>query len=448
MPDKRSVLLLDDQFHTTLDELESSQDHYFITGRAGTGKSTLLRLWRRTSRKKMVVLAPTGIAALQAGGQTIHSFFRFPPRIMETGDFKKLKNRRLICALDVIIIDEISMVRADMLDNIDRALRLNRGIDQAFGGVQMVFFGDLYQLPPVVAQKEEREYLSFHYETPYFFSAAVWNSETKIIGIELMKIYRQKEQLFLRLLEEIRHNTADQETLDTLNQRYQPNRPLPKHAVTICTLRHLARSINLKKLHSLSGHPQVFQAVITGNFSRSASPAPPELMLKKGAQVMFVKNDPLKRFVNGSLGIVVDISEKRIVVRRIDSKRNISDPASAPSSLSKDTSSGSEDIYLERHLWENIKYSVNPEGKIESEITGTFEQYPLSLAWAMTIHKSQGMTFDQIIIDMGSGAFDYGQTYVALSRCTHLEGVFLKRPLQSSDIQTDDQIVDYYRKIF
>jgi len=381
----------------------------------------------------MVVLAPTGIAALQAGGQTIHSFFQFPPRIMETGDFKKLSNRRLICALDVIIIDEISMVRADMLDNIDRALRLNRNNDQPFGGVQMVFFGDLYQLPPVVAQKEEREYLSYHYETPYFFSAAVWNSGAKIVGIELMKIYRQKEQLFLRLLEEIRHNTADQETLDTLNQRYQPDRPLPNHAVTICTLRHLARSINLRKLHSLPGDPHVFQATITGNFTRSASPAPPELTLKKGAQVMFVKNDPLKRFVNGSLGIVVDISKKEIVVRRIDSK---------------DTLSESEDIYLEKHLWENIKYSVNSEGEIESEVTGTFEQYPLSLAWAMTIHKSQGMTFDQIIIDMGHGAFDYGQTYVALSRCTHLEGVFLKRPLRPADIQTDDQIVDYYRKIF
>lgn len=447
MPDDRSVLILDDQFHATLNELESSQDHYFITGRAGTGKSTLLRLWRRTSRKKMVVLAPTGIAALQAGGQTIHSFFQFPPRIMETGDFKKSRNRRLICALDVIVIDEISMVRADMLDNIDRSLRLNRGIDLPFGGVQMVFFGDLYQLPPVVAQKEEREYLSFHYETPYFFSAAVWNSGTKIIGIELTKIYRQKEQLFLRLLEEIRNNTADEETLEKLNQRYQPHEDLPPHAVTICTLRHLARSINLRKLLSLPGNSHVFQATITGNFSRSASPAPPELTLKEGAQVMFVKNDPMKRFVNGSLGIVANISEKEIVVRRIDSKVS-SDPASKPSLLSKDNSSGSEDIHLEKHLWENIKYSVNPEGKIESEVTGTFEQYPLTLAWAMTIHKSQGMTFDQIIIDMGHGAFDYGQTYVALSRCTHLEGVFLKRPLKSSDIQTDDQIVDYYRKIF
>lgn len=442
MPEHKPVLQLDDQFRWTLDELEASGDHYFITGRAGTGKSTLLRLWRKTSEKKIVVLAPTGIAALQAGGQTIHSFFRFPPRIMEKGDFRKLKNRRLISALEVIIIDEISMVRADMLDNIDRALRLNRSCEEPFGGVQMVFFGDLYQLPPVIAGKEEREYLAARYETPYFFSAEVWQQGVKITGIELTKIYRQKERLFLRLLEEIRNNTADEETLETLNQRYRPDQPMPEHGITICTLRHLARSINLKKLQELPGPSLVFQAVVTGNFSRTSSPAPPELILKKGAQVMFVKNDPLKRFVNGSLGEITGISENEITVRPIgsesknfDTEENVLSSAGAP-------------IRLQKHIWEHIRYRIRPDGTIESEVTGTFEQYPLSLAWAMTIHKSQGMTFDQIVIDMGGGAFDFGQTYVALSRCTRLEGLFLKRPLKMSDIQTDEQIIDYYRKKF
>lgn len=424
----KNILRLDDQFNATMNELESSSDHYFITGRAGTGKSTLLRLWKRSSRKKMVVLAPTGIAALHVGGQTIHSFFRFPPRMMSPGDFKKLKNRKLINSLDAIIIDEISMVRADMLDNIDRALRINRGNDEPFGGVQMVFFGDLFQLPPIVSEHAEREYLDYHYDSPYFFSAHVSQQNTEICGIELTKIYRQEEQHFLRLLEEIRYNNADWDTLEAINERYQPDQPPLRHGVTICTRRYLARSINLKRLNELTGIPHIFKAKVTGNFSRSTSPAPPELMLKEGAQVMFVRNDPLKRYVNGTLGEIISISKNSILVKVIDAKGST--------------------VEVEKNSWDHIKYTINEEGKINTEVTGTFEQYPLNLAWAMTIHKSQGMTFDQVIIDMGSGAFDFGQTYVALSRCTHLEGVHLKRPLKPDDIQTDDRIVQYYRKMF
>src|SRR5690606_32288550 len=216
MDGSKKILRLDAQFNATMDELESSDDHYFITGRAGTGKSTLLRLWKRSSGKKMVVLAPTGIAALQVGGQTIHSFFHFPPRMMEPGDFDILKNQRLIQSLDTIIIDEISMVRADMIDNIDRILQLNRGNNKPFGGVQMVFFGDMFQLPPIVSDQVEREYLEYHYDSPYFFSAHVWQQNTAIQGIELTKIYRQEEQHFLRLLEEIRYNTADWDTLEAI----------------------------------------------------------------------------------------------------------------------------------------------------------------------------------------------------------------------------------------
>ncbi len=428
MDKNQRILKLDAQFNATMNELESSTDHYFITGRAGTGKSTLLKLWRRSSRKKMVVLAPTGIAALHVEGQTIHSFFRFPPRMMNPGDFKKLKNRKLIKALDVIIIDEVSMVRADMLDNIDQALRLNRANNEAFGGIQMVFFGDLFQLPPIVAKSAEREYMEYHYDTPYFFSAHVWQNDVDIRGIELTKVYRQEEHHFLRLLEEIRYNNADWETLEAINERYQPHQPIPDHSVTICTRRYLARSINLKKLHELPGSPKIFQAKVTGNFSRSTSPAPPELMLKEGAQVMFVKNDPLKKYVNGTLGKVTSISDKSIYVQVFNENQST--------------------VEVEKNSWDNIKYTINQDGQIKSEVTGSFEQYPLNLAWAMTIHKSQGMTFEEVVIDMGSGAFDFGQAYVALSRCTRLAGVYLKRPLKPDDIQTDDQIVQYYRKMF
>lgn len=428
MAEQKTILRLDNQFNATLDELESSHDHYFITGRAGTGKSTLLRLWKRSSRKKMIVLAPTGSAALQVGGQTIHSFFRFPPRMMQPGDFKRLKNHRLINSLDAIIIDEISMVRTDMIDNIDKALRLNRNIDQPFGGVQMVFFGDLFQLPPIVADQVEREFLDYHYESPYFFSAHVWQDNVRLVGIELTKIYRQEELHFLRLLEDIRYNNADYDTLDSINQRYQPHQPSPDTSITICARRYLANAINLKKLNQLDGVTRVFQATVTGNFSRSTSPAPPELMLKEGAQVMFVRNDPMKKFVNGSLGKVVTISEDSIVVLLHDDK--------------------SSTVVVEKATWENVKYTINKNGEIGTEITGTFEQYPLNLAWAITIHKSQGMTFAEVNIDLGGGAFDYGQTYVALSRCSHLDGIFLRRPLKQEDIQTDERIVQFYREMF
>ncbi|HLT93659.1 MAG TPA: AAA family ATPase, partial [Membranihabitans sp.] len=218
-----SLLRLDDQFNATLDELENTTDHYFITGRAGTGKSTLLRLWRRSSRKKVIVLAPTGSAALQVDGQTIHSFFGFPPRMMHPDELKPMRQRKLVKSLEAIIIDEISMVRADMIDQIDVILRLTRGVDLPFGGIQMVFFGDLFQLPPIVSSEVERIYLNENYDSPYFFSAHVWKQDITLVGIELTKIYRQEELDFLRLLEEIRYDNTDQDTLDAINTRYHPS---------------------------------------------------------------------------------------------------------------------------------------------------------------------------------------------------------------------------------
>lgn len=423
-----TLLRLDNQFNATLDELENTTDHYFITGRAGTGKSTLLRLWRRSSRKKVVVLAPTGSAALQVNGQTIHSFFGFPPRMMHPSELKPMRRRKLVKALDAIIIDEISMVRADMIDQIDVVLRLTRGVDLPFGGIQMVFFGDLFQLPPIVSSAVERNYLDENFDSPYFFSAHVWKQDIPLVGIELTKIYRQEERSFLRLLEDIRNDNADQDTLDAINARHQPAIVTPPHTITICARRYLADAINRKRLEALSGEPRFFQATISGNFSRSTSPAPPELVLKEGAQVMFVRNDPLKKYVNGSLGEVVSISDETIRVSLSENPENV--------------------VEVEKSTWENIRYSLDVEGGIVSEVTGTFAQYPLNLAWAITIHKSQGMTFRRVCIDMGGGAFDFGQTYVALSRCTHLEGIYLRRPLTSEDIQTDERIVQFYRKMF
>ncbi|WP_236980650.1 ATP-dependent DNA helicase [Membranihabitans maritimus] len=426
----QNILKLDEQFNAIIDELENSGNTpYFITGRAGTGKSTLLRLFRQSSRKKIVVLAPTGIAALHVGGQTIHSFFRFPPRLLSPSEIKRSKNKKLINSLDIIVIDEISMVRADMMDNIDQYLRLNRNSEKPFGGVKMVFFGDLFQLPPVVAHAAESQYLEDHYDSPYFFSSHVLVENPELCCIELTKIYRQREKEFINILEEIRMNTADWDTLETINRRFLPGKSPPEDSITICSRKYIAKGININKLNTLPGNPKVFQAKTTGNFSRNTSPAPTELILKKGAQIMFVKNDPAKQFVNGSLGKIVEIGDHAIKVRL----QNVKTPKT---------------ITVYSTIWENIKYKINSEGKIESEVTGTFEQFPVTLAWAITIHKSQGMTFDNVAIDLGTGAFDFGQSYVALSRCTHFNGIFLKRPFKPNDIMTDDKIVEFYRKNF
>lgn len=425
----KKVLKLDRNFNIIIDELENSNDHYFITGRAGTGKSTLLRLYRKASRKKIIVLAPTGVAALQVGGQTIHSFFRFPPRMMTSKDLKKLKNKKLLQNLNTIIIDEISMVRADMMDNIDAFLKLNLGNNLPFGGIQMVFFGDLFQLPPVIASVEERNYLKDNYSTPYFFSSKVIENEIDLKGIELTKVYRQRDRSFLNLLEEIRNNTADWEVLSQINMRQLPQHQWPEDGIILCSKKYLAQAINQKKLNELKDAAKIYQAKITGVISRNASPAPSELILKHGAKVMLLKNDPGKEYVNGSIGTITRLSSNEIEIEITEESKT-------------------KTVILQKAQWENIKYRLDEKGHITSEVIGTIEQFPLTLAWAITIHKSQGITFEKVIVDLGGGAFDYGQSYVALSRCTHLEGIYLKHPLKMTDILTDEEIVDFYRKNF
>jgi ATP-dependent DNA helicase PIF1 len=426
----KTPLELNEGFRYALDVLEKSRQSLFLTGKAGTGKSTLLQLFRSTTRKKMVVLAPTGIAALNVQGQTIHSFFGFPPRLIQAKDISKNFTKKWFNRIEVIVIDEISMVRADMLDAIDRSLRLNRDSPLPFGGVQMVFIGDLFQLPPVVANEEERNLLEMTYDTPYFFSAKVLR-DFEYEKMELRKVYRQEERHFLRLLEAVRHNSADWEDLEDLNQRCLPNFDAAGSFITLATRNAKVDRINLTELGKLIGFEDSFTAKIQGEFDPKQFPTEMELRLKVGAQVMFIKNDLDGNYVNGTIGKVTAFDEEGIKV--------FTDEQGSP-----------KVINVVPAKWEIIRYRPGKENpdEIEAEVVGIFEQYPLRLAWAVTIHKSQGKTFDRVIIDMDSGAFEFGQTYVALSRCRTLEGIVLRQMLKPTDIMTDERVVDFYEQNF
>jgi ATP-dependent exoDNAse (exonuclease V) alpha subunit len=421
---------LSSEFTGILDQLEYTQDHLFITGRAGTGKSTLLQVFRNTTKKRVVVLAPTGIAALNVKGQTIHSFFGFPPRLLNRSEIERRKNFRIYVNIDMIIIDEISMVRADMIDNIDYFLRINRNVNQPFGGVQMVFFGDLFQLPPVVSTTFEKEYFRTTYQTPYFFSALVI-PYISLKMVELLHVYRQEERNFINLLDNIRLNRLDYEDFMYLNERHLPAPEEKAYFITLCSRNEIANRINEQELKAIDLPGVEYQASITGEFNPHLFPTEFNLVLKVGAQVMFVKNDLQKQFVNGTIGIIKEATYDRIMVSIADDH-------------------GDEKcIEVDKQEWEILKYENDPEkpGQITTKVTGIFKQYPLKLAWAITIHKSQGKTFDRVIIDMGGGAFESGQTYVALSRCRTLDGVILKQPLRNRDIIVDERVTEYYEQV-
>jgi len=413
---------INDEFKSAFDLMENTKECLFITGKAGTGKSTLLKYFKANTGKKIIVLAPTGVAAINVGGQTIHSFFRLPPKIIQKDTIKRLKDKSLVENLDMVIIDEVSMVRSDLMDGIDYALRLNRGkMKMPFGGVQMVFFGDLFQLSPVV-ENEAKELLEERYSSPYFFSAKVFN-DCNIRSIELSTIYRQKDSLFMELLNRVRNKEYTKEDLDTLNKRVQKDTLVSKKDATVIltTTNSLANTINKARLSKLPGKEITFEAVATGKFEEVAYPCPTSLKLKKGAQVILIKNDPAKQWVNGTLAKVVTLSNDSIVV---------------------DINGRTCDVPIVK--WQKIEYSYNEdEDKIEDEVVGAFAQYPIKLAWAITIHKSQGQTFDKVIIDLGNGAFTHGQLYVALSRCTCLDGIRLKRPVTPSDIIFDRRIYEF-----
>jgi ATP-dependent exoDNAse (exonuclease V) alpha subunit len=427
----KAPLELSADFQYALDAIEKERRNLFITGRAGTGKSTLLQLFRSTTRRKTVVLAPTGIAALNVGGQTIHSFFGFPPRFLQRSEINKRRDRRIYNNLEILIIDEISMVRADMLDNIDYFLRLNRENPKPFGGVQVVFFGDLFQLPPVL-NNQSGELQLFHsfYQCPYFFAARVLE-DFELDRIELQKVYRQENRHFLKLLEGVRLNRIELDELMELNARYDRDFVPQDFYITLTARNDRANAINQHELDRIPLPAQTYIATVTGEFNPQLFPTEQALRLKLNAQVMFVKNDPKRQFVNGTIGKVVKLERDTITVmiEENDTRRYVE---------------------VEPLDWEILRYEPSPTDPtdIQSRVIGTFRQFPLRLAWAVTIHKAQGKTFDKVIIDLGSGAFEHGQTYVALSRCRTLEGIVLKQPIRQKDILTDERIVEFYERFF
>jgi ATP-dependent exoDNAse (exonuclease V) alpha subunit len=412
------------QFARALRLMEHSYLNLFITGKAGTGKSTLLEHFQRHSGKKVAVLAPTGVAALNVKGQTIHSFFGFKPGVTPENlpELRSGRRSALYKKLDAIVIDEVSMVRADLLDCVDGFLRRYGGRpDLPFGGVQMIFIGDLYQLPPVVSREEMAAFTGC-YETPYFYGSRAFR-DLPLSMIELTKIYRQQDPEFIRLLNGLRDNSIDQAGLNRLNRRVEPDFEPTDDDFYICltTTNLAARQINQLRLDKLEGPIFTFSASISGTFSREYLPTAIELEIKSGAQVMLLNNDLAGRWVNGSVGRIVSIQAEE-----------------HPAAILVELSNG-KIVRVTPNTWEIFRYYLE-EGRLLSELVGSFTQYPLTLAWAVTIHKSQGKTFEKVMIDMGRGAFAHGQTYVALSRCTSLEGIILKQPLFKHHIWTDESI--------
>jgi len=412
-----------DEFKHALALMEAAEEHVFITGRAGTGKSTLLRHFMAHTKRRVAVLAPTGLAAVNVGGQTIHSFFKFPPRLLQAGDVRALPSQqRLFEQLDTIIIDEISMVRADVLDAIDRSLRLNRRrAELPFGGVQIVAFGDLFQLAPVV-EGELQQYFSDAFDTPYFFSASVL-SQCDWRLLELKRNYRQsKDPSFFELLSRLGRNEMTIEDMDCLNNRLLADTSEEEGAfVTLTSTNAAADRINAQHLAGLPGETIHYAAKIKGEFDEGSSPAQTELSVKAGAQVMMLRNDPDGRWVNGDVAVVEDCSALHLRVRLRDDVHDVL-PVK----------------------WERIRYAWTPEdNQMVRNVAGTFQQFPVKLAWAITIHKSQGQTLNRVRVDLGRGAFAHGQVYVALSRCQSLDGLRLHRPLRATDILFDDRVLNF-----
>ena len=404
----------------------------FLTGKAGTGKTTFLHKIKEEAPKRLAVVAPTGVAAINAKGMTIHSFFQLPFGPYLPGNAREAARQRrfsrdkirLIRSLDLLVIDEVSMVRADLLDGIDEVLRRYKNPSQPFGGVQLLMIGDLHQLPPVV-KDQEWYLLREHYRTPYFFGSLALQ-KTRPVVVELKHIFRQSDEIFIRLLNKVRNNEIDKEVLSTLNSRFDPSfRPGEKDGyITLTTHNASANEINAEKLAAIPQKTRTFQAEITGDFPTHAYPADEVLELKNGAQVMFIKNDtePEKRYFNGKIGKITRIEKDEAYVQ-------------CPGET--------EPIRVLAAEWSNVKYTLNENTKeVEEDIAGTFTQLPLRLAWAITIHKSQGLTFERVILD-AQAAFAHGQVYVALSRCKSFEGIVLISEIGSSSIRTDTRVQDF-----
>ncbi len=425
------------EFQNALSVVRFTHQSLFLTGKAGTGKSTFLRYVCSEVKKKHVILAPTGIAAINAGGSTLHSFFKLPfhpllpddPRFSHhrLREFLKYKKShiKLLNEVELIIIDEISMVRADIIDFIDRLLRVYcRNMREPFGGKQMLFIGDVYQLEPVV-KGDERDILSRFYPNPYFFSARVFR-EMSLVSIELKKVYRQKDAGFIAALDHIRCNEITDLELKLLNTRYQAESSPADGSLNIvlATRRDNVDFINQNELEKLPGEVITMTGRIQGDFPETSLPTLLQLEVKKGAQVIFVKNDADKRWVNGTLGTISDIDIEDEELRVITEEGN--------------------EVMVQPERWSNVRYTYNEkEKKIEEEELGTFTQFPIRLAWAITIHKSQGLTFNHVTIDFTGGTFAGGQAYVALSRCTSLDGLILKKPIARSDVFVNPEVVKF-----
>ncbi|MDE6443276.1 MAG: AAA family ATPase, partial [Muribaculaceae bacterium] len=420
--------LENEEFQQAYRLLKDSNANVFLTGRAGTGKSTFLRYLCQHLQKKYVVLAPTGVAAVNVGGVTIHSFFQMPLRPVppddpdySVGSFKKTQKfsrqkRKLLRELELIIIDEVSMVRPDMIDFIDRVLRGVTGRrGKPFGGVQLLLVGDIFQLEPVV-NADTRLILSKYYDDFFFFNAKAYNS-TNLVSIELKKIYRQSDPSFIGILDRVRNNSVTYEDVALLNRNVINKKcediSDADFGITLTSRRDIASNINRDKMESLPGEEFIFKGEINDDFPEKLLPTDLNLVLKKDAQVMLIRNDKDRRWVNGTLAKITEISQTSITVK---------------------LENGNEEK-VEREIWSNITYTYDEkEKKVKEEILGTFVQFPLRAAWALTIHKSQGLTFNNVAIDMGAGAFSAGQTYVALSRCRTLEGIQFINPIKRGDV--------------
>jgi len=406
--------------------LKEGEGHLFVTGRAGTGKSTLLTSLKDLIADEMVILAPTGLAAVNVGGQTIHSFFGFPPRLIRPDDIRRSRNGRLMRRLKFLVIDEVSMVRSDLMWAIDQSLRVNRGRPrEAFGGLRLALFGDLHQLPPVINDAEVAEHLETAYGGPFFFSIGALREGAGTSQIELTQVFRQKDEALLAVLNRVREGEAGVDDLAVLNSRVHVIRSLSEGEpyVILTPTNAAANRINMAYLDKLPGAPRPYQAATTGEFSQSAQPTEQILMLKPGAKVMLLRNDPDRRWVNGTIARVSRLEEKRVWVE-VDG----------------------DEHEVEQVSWESRRYAYDKAAeKIVETVAGTFTQFPLRLAWALTIHKSQGLTLDKVYIDLGRGTFAHGQAYVALSRCRALDGLALARQLRPSDILFDPAAMGYRR---
>lgn len=416
------------EFEAAIDFVRTSAGNLFVTGRAGTGKSTLLRAIRDQVDEEKVVLAPTGLAAVNVGGQTIHSFFGLPPRLVRPDDIKRSRNGRIMRKLKLVIIDEVSMVRSDLMWAIDQSLRINRGRPrEPFGGVRLVLFGDLHQLPPVIQDAEVASHLESEYGGPFFFSVSSLREGLGTQRLELGEVFRQSDETLISVLNRVRDGEPDEHDLQVLNDQVHRVRTLSEGDpyVILTPTNAAAQRINMAYLEALPTTPHAFKAKVAGDYTRGAHPTDETLVLKTGAKVILLRNDPDGRWVNGTVARISRLSETQVWIE-IDGKEYEVEPVA----------------------WEQRRYAFDQaQEKIVETVAGTFSQFPLRLAWALTIHKSQGLTLDKVYIDLGRGTFAHGQAYVALSRCRSLEGLALARPLRPTDILFDPSALGY-RSVF